>query len=46
MKKLKNKGGFTLIEMMCALLILVLLVMGIYGGEDDSLFTYFIQTGG
>ena len=29
MKKLKKKGGFSLIEMMCALLILVLLIMAI-----------------
>ena len=34
MKKLKNKGGFTLIEMMCALLILVLLVMGMGVGME------------
>ena len=34
MKKLKNKGGFTLIEMMCALLILVILVMGMGVGME------------
>ena len=34
MKKLKNKGGFSLIETMCALLILVLLVMGMGVGMD------------
>ena len=45
MKKLKKKGGFSLIEMMCALLILVLLIMGIdvgfkAGGEiyQDATF--------
>lgn len=34
MKKLNNKGGFSLIEMMCALLIMVLLVMGMGVGMD------------
>ena len=34
MKKLNNKGGFSLIEMMCALLILVILVMGMGVGME------------
>jgi len=34
MKKLRNRRGVTLIEMLCALLILVMLVMGIGVGMD------------
>lgn len=34
MKKLKSNGGFTLIEMLCALLIMVFLVMGMGVGMD------------
>ncbi len=45
MKKLKNKGGFSLIEMMCALLILVLLIMAMdvgfqAGGEIYQAATF------
>lgn len=34
MKRQRKNGGFTLVEMLCALLILVLLVMGIGVGMD------------
>jgi prepilin-type N-terminal cleavage/methylation domain-containing protein len=34
MKKLKNNAGFTLVEIMCALLIMVMLVMGMGVGMD------------
>lgn len=40
MKKLKSKLGFTLMELMVALLILVLLVMGIGVGMDAGLQIY------
>ena len=36
MRKSRRNGGFTLIEMMCALLILVLLVMGMGVGMDTG----------
>ncbi len=36
MKKLKNNAGFTLIEMLCALLIMVILIMGIGVGMDTG----------
>lgn len=36
MKKLKNRAGFTLIEMMCTLLILVILTMAIGVGMDTG----------
>ena len=36
MRKLKNKGGFSLIEMLCTLLILVLLVMGMGVGMETG----------
>ena len=40
MRKLKNKAGFSLIELLCALLILVLLVMGIGTGMDAGMNIY------
>ena len=44
MKKLKNKGGFTLIEMMAALLILVLLVVGMGHGMEAAGRVYAAST--
>ena len=40
MKKLTSKGGFTLIEMLATLLILVFLVLGIGTGMDSALRIY------
>ena len=40
MKKLTSKGGFTLIEMLATLLILVFLVLGIGTGMDSALTIY------
>ena len=40
MKKLKNKAGLTLIEMLCTLLIMVLLVMAIGVGMDTGTRIY------
>lgn len=40
MRKLKNNAGFSLIELLCALLILVLLVMGIGTGMDAGMKIY------
>ena len=50
MKKLKKKGGFSLIEMMCALLIMVLLIMAIdvglkAGGEIYQAATFEAESG-
>ena len=44
MKKLKNNAGFSLIELLCALLILVILVMGIGVGMDTGTQIYFDAT--
>lgn len=44
MKKLKNKGGFTLIEMMAALLILVLLVVAMGYVMDSASQVYEAST--
>lgn len=40
MKKLTSKGGFTLIEMLATLLILVFLVLGIGTGMDSAVRIY------
>lgn len=40
MNRNRNNGGFTLIEMLCALLILVLLVIGMGTGMDAGLRIY------
>ena len=44
MKKLKNNAGFSLIELLCALLILVILVMAIGVGMDTGTKLYFDAT--
>lgn len=44
MKKLKNNAGFSLIELLCALLILVILVMGIGVGMDTGTKLYYDAT--
>lgn len=44
MKKLKNNAGFSLIELLCALLILVILVMAIGAGMDTGTKLYFDAT--
>ncbi len=40
MKKLKSKGGFTLVEMLATILILVFLILGIGTGMDSALTIY------
>ncbi len=40
MKKLRSSGGFTLIEMLATLLILVFLILGIDTGMDSALRIY------
>ena len=44
MKKLKNKKGFTLIETMAALLVLVFLVVGMGHGMDAAVRVYASST--